>query len=140
MQNYKNNNQIQPTMDFRNKYAVLTIRTLFGLALTALGAFGLFMAPPTEGMSPAMLAALQGMSALGIAKVIPFVELIAGLITVTGFLPALGALLFVPITVGILAVHIAKEPSTIVPGIVFAAMNAYLGYVYWDKYKPLFKK
>ncbi len=127
-------------MDFRNKYFVITIRTLFGLALTALGAFGLFMTPPTDGMTPAMAAALEGMNALGITKVISFFELIAGLITVTGFLPALGALLFVPITVGILAVHIAKEPSTILPGIIVAAMNAYLGYVYWDKYKPLFMK
>lgn len=140
MQNYKNKNKIQQVMNFRNKYLVITIRTLFGLALTGLGVFGLFMAPPTEQMTPAMAAALEGMNALGIVKVIPFFELVAGLITVTGFLPALGALLFVPITVGILAVHIAKEPSTIVPGIVFAAMNAYLGYVYWDKYKPLFKK
>ena len=127
-------------MDFRNKYLVITVRSLFGLALTLLGVMGLFMAPPTEGMTPAMAAALEGMNALGIVKLLAGVELIAGLFILTGFLPAFGTVLFTPITVGILAVHIAKEPSTIVPGIVFALMNAYLGYVYWNQYKPMFLK
>ncbi len=127
-------------MDFRNKYLVITIRTVFGLALLALGVLGLFMTPPTEGMTPPMLAALAGMEALGIAKLIAVVEIVAGLFIVSGFLPAFGTLLFTPITVGILAVHIAKEPSTIVPGLVFALINAYLGYVYWHQYKPLFMK
>ena len=127
-------------MDFRNKYLVITVRSLFGLALTLLGVMGLFMAPPTEGMTPAMAAALEGMNALGIVKLLAVIELIAGLFIVTGFLPAFGTVLFTPITVGILAVHIAKEPSTIVPGFVFALMNAYLGYAYWNQYKPMFLK
>ncbi len=127
-------------MDLRNKYLIITVRSLFGLALVLLGIMGLFMAPPTEGMTPAMAAALQGMNDLGITKLLAVIELVAGLFILTGFLPAFGTLLFTPITVGILAVHIAKEPSTIVPGVVVAAMNAYLGYVYWDKYKPLFMK
>lgn len=127
-------------MDFRNKYLVITIRSLFGLALIAFGAMGLFMQPPTEGMTPAMAAALQGMNDLGITKLIMVIELVAGLLIITGFLPAFGALLFAPIAVGILAVHIAKEPSTIVPGLVIALLNAYLGYAYWDKYKAIFTK
>ncbi|MEK6867994.1 MAG: hypothetical protein AABX98_04175 [Nanoarchaeota archaeon] len=127
-------------MDFRNKYLVITLRSLFGLALIALGVLGLFMDPPTEGMTPAMLAALQGMDALGIAKLIAVIELAAGLMLVTGFLPAFGVLLFVPIEVGILAVHIAKELNTILPGLIFGLITAYFGYVYWDKYKALFTK
>ncbi len=127
-------------MDFRNKYLVITIRTLFGLALLALGVMGLFLQMPTEGLTPAMAAALQGMNDLGITKLLAVIEIIAGLLIVTGFLPAFGVLLFTPITVGILAVHIVKEPSTIIPGIIIAFLNAYLGYVYWDKYKALFTK
>ena len=127
-------------MDFRNKYLVITIRSLFGLALIALGAIGLFMQMPTEGLTPAMVAALQGMNDLGITKLIAVIELVAGLMLITGLLPAFGALLFAPITVGILAVHIVKEPSTIVPGIIIALLNAYLGYAYWDKYKAIFTK
>ena len=127
-------------MNFRNKYLVITIRSLFGLALTLLGVMGLFMAVPTEGMTPAMAAALEGMNALGIVKLLAVIELIAGLFIITGFLPAFGTLLFTPITLGILAVHITKEPSTILPGIIVAVMNAYLGYAYWDKYKGIFSR
>ena len=127
-------------MNFRNKYLVITIRSLFGLALIALGIMGLFLQMPTEGLTPAMAAAVQGMSDLGIVKLIAAIELFAGLIIITGFLPAFGALLFAPITVGILVVHIAKEPSTIIPGLIIALLNAYFGYVYWDKYKAIFIK
>ncbi len=127
-------------MDFRNKYLVITIRSLFGLALIALGIMGLFLQMPTEGLTPAMAAAVQGMNDLGIVKLIAVIELFSGIIIITGFLPAFGALLFTPITVGILAVHIVKEPSTILPGLIIALLNAYLGYAYWDKYKAIFTK
>ena len=66
-------------MDFRNKYLIITVRSLFGLALTALGVLGLFMAMPTEGLSPAMAAALQGMNDLGITKLLAAIELVSGL-------------------------------------------------------------
>ena len=125
-------------MNFRNKYLVITIRSLFGLALIALGIMGLFLQMPTEGLTPAMAAAVQGMSDLGIVKLIAAIELVAGFMLITGLLPAFGALLFAPITVGILAVHIVKEPSTILPGIIIALLNAYLGYAYWEKYKAIF--
>ena len=140
MQNYKKKLDIQKNMDFRNKYLVITLRSLFGLALIALGIMGLFLQMPTEGLTPAMAAAVQGMSDLGIAKLIAIIELVAGFLLITGLLPAFGALLFAPITVGILAVHIAKEPSTIIPGLIIALLNAYFGYVYWDKYKAIFTK
>lgn len=103
-------------MNFRHRYAVLTIRSLFGLALLAMGIMGLFMTPPTEGLSPAAAAAIRAMGDLGITQFIAIVEIIAGLLLITGFLPALGALLAAPITVGILVFHIVREPSTILPG------------------------
>jgi uncharacterized membrane protein YphA (DoxX/SURF4 family) len=127
-------------MDFRNKYLLLTLRTLFGLMLLLMGGMGLFMAPPTEGLSEASAAALQGLDSLGIGKFIAVVEIIAGLLIITGFLPALGAVLVAPITVGIIVFHAVREPATIVAGIVFALFNIYLAYAYWDKFKPLFQR
>src|SRR3989338_10626013 len=120
MQKYKKTTSLHYCMDFRNKYLVITIRSIFGLALIALGIMGLFLQMPTEGLTPAMAAAVQGMSDLGIAKLIAIIELVAGFLLITGLLPAFGALLFAPITVGILSVHIAKEPSTIIPGLIIA--------------------
>ena len=125
-------------MELRNKYLLITLRTIFGLALVAFGVMGLFFNPPTEGLTPATAAALQGLDALGVAQLIALAELIAGLLIITGFLPALGALLVAPITVGIIVFHLMREPSTIVPGIIFSALNLYFGYVYWEKYKSLF--
>lgn len=127
-------------MDFRNKYLVLTLRSLFGLALIAIGGMGLFVAPPTEGITPAAAAAIQGLENLGVGKFIAVIEIIAGLLTITGFLPALGVLLAAPISVGIIVFHIVREPATILPGVIFALLNIYLGYVYWDTYKPMFKR
>jgi putative oxidoreductase len=127
-------------MNFKNKYLLITLRTLFGLALIAIGVMGLFMDPPTEGMSEAGAAALAGIEALGLVQLIAVVEIIAGLFIVTGFLPAFGALLSAPIIVVMVAFHAVKEPSTIVPSLVFALLNAYMGYAYWDKYKAIFKR
>ncbi len=125
-------------MNTRNKYLLITLRGIFGLALIAFGVLGLFFNPPTEGLTPATAAALQGIAALGYAQLIALTELIAGLLIITGFLPALGALLVAPVTVGIIVFHLMREPSTIIPGIIFAALNLYFGYVYWEKYEALF--
>ena len=127
-------------MDFRNRYAVLTIRSLFGLALIGIGIMGLFVPPPTEGITPAAAAAIRAMGDLGIGQLIAIAEIAAGLLLITGLFPALGALLAAPITVGIIVFHIVREPATILPGIIFALLNIYLGYAYWDKYKAMFQR
>lgn len=127
-------------MNFKNKYLVISLRTLFGLALIAVGVMGFFVEPPADQLTEKGAAAIAGLEALGIAKFILIVEILAGLMLVTGFLPALGAILAAPIVVGIVMYHIVQEPSSIVPGLVFAVLNAYLGYAYWDKYKAIFKR
>ena len=128
-------------MDFKNKYLVITLRSLLGLALVACGIMGLIMGPPpAEMLSEAGAASFAGMQALGILKVIAVVEIIAGLMLLSGRMPALGAILAAPIIVVMVVYHIAKEPATIVPSLVLALLNAYMGYVYWAKFKPLFTK
>lgn len=127
-------------MNFRNKYAIITIRSLLGLALIALGLMGLFMGVPKDQLSEAGAASIQGLEALGIIKLIAVVELVAGVLLITGYAPAFGNLLFAPIVVAINAYHIAKEPSSMAGGVIFGLLTAYLGYAYWDQYKPLFER
>lgn len=127
-------------MNFRNKYLLIAIRTLFGLALIAIGVMGFFVEPPADQLTEKGAAALAGLEALGVSKFILIVEIFAGLLLITGFMPAFGAILAAPIVVGINVYHLVQEPSTIVPGLVFALFNAYLGYAYWDKYKAIFKR
>jgi putative oxidoreductase len=128
-------------MDFKNKYLVITLRSLLGLALVASGILGLFMgSPPAEMLTAPAAAAFAGMEALGVLKVIALMELVSGLMLLSGQMPALGAILAAPIIVVMVVYHIAREPATIVPSLVLALLNAYMGYVYWPKYKPLFHK
>lgn len=125
-------------MDFKNKYLVIVLRSLLGLAFVAVGIMGLFIGLPKDGVSQAGLASFQGMDALGITKLIAVVELVAGLLIVTNYRPALGAVLVAPIIVSMLAYHVMHEPATIAPSFILGLLDAYLGYAYWDKYKALF--
>lgn len=127
-------------MNFRNKYLLISIRTLFGLALIAVGVMGFIFEPPADQLTEKGAAALAGIEALGISKFILIVEIFAGLLLTTGFLPAFGAILSAPIVTGIVVYHLVQEPSTIIPGLILAFLNAYLGYAYWDKYKAIFKR
>lgn len=131
-------------MDFRNKYAIHTTRTLFALFLLFAGISGLYFilsGAQMPEMSPNAMIAFAGFSVTGIIYVAKATEIIAGLLLLANFRPALGNLLIAPITVGILVYDIALGQSeTYVMVALMVALNAYLGYVYWDKYKAVFTK
>jgi uncharacterized membrane protein YphA (DoxX/SURF4 family) len=125
-------------MNLRNRYLVLTLRTLFGLALILMGVMGLIMDPqPRNELETAMFA---GFDALGITYVITAVTLLAGILIISGCLPALGLVLYAPVLVGIWAYHIAHDLATIVPGLIVTIFFAYLVYVYWEKYSGLLSR
>lgn len=125
-------------MNFRHKYLVVTLRTLFGLMLLWSGIAGLFLELPTEGIAQPMLDAFIGLQANGIMQLIKVTEIIAGLLFVTGLLPALAAILTAPIGIGMIVFFVFVDPKSLPVGVIFSLINAYFGYVYWDKYKALF--
>lgn len=125
-------------MNFRNKYLVITLRTLFGLMLLYSGIAGLFLPLPTEGIAQNMLDSFIALKANGIMQMIKVTEIIAGLLFVTGLLPALGAILTAPIGIGMIVFFAFIDPKSLPVGVIFSLINAYFGYVYWDKYKTLF--
>ena len=127
-------------MNFRNKYLANTIRILFGLMLALTGAMGLFMPLPAEASAQFPQAALDATNSLvdmGLWQFIKGTELIIGLMILFNFLPAVGAVITAPIGLGIIAWCYALG-LPLVAGIIFSALNGYLGYLYWDKYKPMF--
>jgi len=127
-------------MNFRNRYLIITIRTLFGLMLIFSGVMGFLAGSSMEGVPPEMAEATNVLLKTGIFQMIKVTEIVAGLMLVTGFLPALAAIFVAPIAVGIVVVNSMIAPSMVISGIIVCLLNAYLGYAYWDKYKALFKR
>jgi uncharacterized membrane protein YphA (DoxX/SURF4 family) len=105
------------------------------------GVSGLLMSNQSlEGIPEPMIETMQMLKSTGIFYMIKITELIAGLMLVTGILPALAAIFLAPIAIGIIVVNANVAPEYVISGVIVCLLNAYLGYVYWDKYKALFKK
>lgn len=128
-------------MNFRHKYAVLTVRVLLGLLLLLSGVSG-FMTGfgGFNGVPADMLDVTKMLWSAGIFELAKTTEIVVGAMLLIGFLPALAALLLAPLSVGILVFHAFAAPQYAVPAIIVALLNAYLGYAYWDKYKGLFSR
>lgn len=135
-------------MDFRNKWAVHTVRTLLALLLLGMGASGLYFVlsgniPEVPGTTEAIEAADAGFTASGITVAAKIVEIIVGLMLLANFRPAFANLLIAPVTVGIMVYDLvlwSHVPLSLIPAYFLLLANIYLGYVYWDKYKQLFTK
>jgi uncharacterized membrane protein YphA (DoxX/SURF4 family) len=127
-------------MDFRNKYLLTTVRVIFGLAMLASGISGLLMGDSMENVPPDMVPFTQALWDSGIFQMIKVTEAVVGLMLITGFLPWLAAIFMAPVAVGIIVVNARLTPSFLFIGIIVAALNIYLGYAYWEKYKGLFKR
>jgi uncharacterized membrane protein YphA (DoxX/SURF4 family) len=87
-----------------------------------------------------MVPALQQFWATGILQMIKVTEVVAGLMLVTGFLPALAAIFLAPICIGVIVFNARMAPNYVISGIVISALTAYIGYVYWDTYRALFRR
>lgn len=132
--------------NFRNKYLVNTVRIFLGLFMIFSGVSGMWMANQDLStidpsmMPPELIPIMQALLDTGIFHMIKITETVAGLMLVANFLPALAAIFLAPVFVGVVVYNVMVAPQNLLFGIVFALLNAYLGYVYWDKYKALFTK
>src|SRR5438477_9240552 len=127
-------------MNFRNRYLVIAVRILLGLIMLASGVSGLVMGNSTQGVPPKMVAFTQVFWASGIFQMVKVTEIVAGFMLLSGIFPALATLFLAPDVVGIVIVNARLMPSFLWIGAIVFLMTAYLGYAYWDKYKPLFTK
>jgi putative oxidoreductase len=127
-------------MDFRNKYLVTTIRILLGLMFLFSGITGFLAGRDAEGIPEPMIAATQTLWDTGIFQMIKTTEIVAGIMLIVGFLPALALLFLAPVCIGIIVVNSMLSPEYLPAGIIVGLLTAYLGYVYWEKYKALFNR
>ena len=130
-------------MDYRNRKLVIAIRVLLGLFLLMSGVTG-FMALGNnlQGIPEPMMPYMKTLVDTKIFHMIKTTEIVAGLMLIIGFLPALATLFVAPLCVGIIVFHLAVAPaiSVVWGGLLVAALTIYLGYAYWDKYKQLFQR
>jgi len=127
-------------MNLRNRYLVITIRTLLGLIMLLSGVSGLMMGTSTENIPPQMVAFSQTFWASGIFQMVKVTEIVAGVMLLFGILPALATLFLAPDVVGIVIVNARLMPSFLWIGAIVLVMTAYLGYAYWEKYKSIFTR
>ena len=127
-------------MNLRNRYFIISIRTLLGLVMLASGISGLLMGNSTQGVPPQMVAFTQVFWASGIFQMVKVTEIVAGFMLMCGIFPALATLFLAPDVVGIVIVNARLMPSFLWLGAIVFAMTAYLGYAYWDKYEQLFSR
>lgn len=128
-------------MNLRNKKAVITVRIILGLFLVFSGVSGLMAGTSAmQGVPEPMIRASQNLWEVGLFQMIKVTEILAGLMLVTGFLPALAAIFVAPIAVGVIVFNSQIAPAFVPSGIILGLLTAYLGYAYWDKYAPLFKR
>ena len=127
-------------MNFKNKYLLTTIRILFGLFLLFSGVSGYLSGDSMQGIPEPMIESLQALKTSGLFHMIKVTEIVAGLMLIFNFLPALAAIFIGPIAVGIVIFNAMLTPQYLISGAIVGLPNAYLGYVYWDKYKALFTR
>jgi len=127
-------------MNLRNKYLLNTIRTILGLFFIFSGVSGLLAGQSMQGIPAPMVDMMKNLWASGIFQMIKVTEIVAGLMLVFNLLPALGAIFLVPIGVGIVVFNAMVSPQYLIACIIVDVLIAYLGYAYWDKYKPLFER
>jgi putative oxidoreductase len=127
-------------MNFRNRYLVIAIRIVLGLIMLASGISGLLMGNSTKGVPAQMVTFTQVFWASGIFQMVKVTEIVAGFMLLVGILPALATLFLAPDVVGIVVVNARLIPSFLWIGATVFVLTAYLGYAYWDKYKPIFSR
>ncbi len=125
-------------MNLRNRYLVITVRVLLGLIMLASGISGLLMSKSMQGVPPEMVPFTQQFRTSGLFYMVKVTETVAGAMLLIGLLPALAVLFLAPDVVGIMIVNATMMPAFLPVGAVVFVFTAYLGYAYWDKYRPLF--
>ena len=117
-------------------------RIIFGLLMLFFGLNGFFQFMPMGGgeMPEAAMAFFGGVSAITYFLPLKYaVFIFVGLSMLAKKWVPFALILMAPVSVHIVLYHLFVQPETIFPGLVVFLLNFFLGYKYWDSYKPLFK-
>lgn len=127
-------------MNYRNRGLIITVRTLLGIVFVFSGVGGLLTGSDVSNIPEPMASITTALWTAGFFQMIKITELLAGLMLLVGFLPALAAIILAPVGIGIIVVNTMLMPSFLIVAVIISLLLAYLGYAYWDKYRALFER
>ncbi|MGA3172319.1 MAG: hypothetical protein ABSE62_15050 [Chthoniobacteraceae bacterium] len=122
------------------KILLIIARLLLGLAFVVFGLNAFFqfmkMGPMPKGPAGAFIGA---MFQSGYFYAVAVVQIVSGLLLLSGKFVALGLTLLGPVIFNILCYHIFFEPTGIQLGIIVFCLEAFLIWGHRDRFAPLFK-
>lgn len=118
-------------------YNILCV--LFGVGMIVFGANILFNFLPMPKMSPEQQDLFAAFGKIGwLMPLVGLAEILGGLLVLLPKTRAVGALVILPIILGILAHHIHHDPEGIGAGVVFGIIELWILMENWKKYTQLF--
>lgn len=125
------------------KNKILTVLSaIFGLLLIngGLDKFLHYM-PTPEDLNPELIKDFGALVEISwLMPLIAIAEIVGGALLIFPKTRALGALIVLPVMVGVLLTHIFVDSSQIIIAIVIWAILLWILYDNWDRYKPIFKQ
>jgi len=123
------------------KWAVLAVRVLVGLSFTVISG-SYFLMPPREpsGLPENAVKFIGSMVATNYFDVVKVLELLGGLLLLSGRLTPLGLVILVPVTVNIALWDIFMLKLSAPPGgLILLALEAFVMWGYWPYFAPFFQ-
>jgi putative oxidoreductase len=121
------------------KIASIIVRSLMGLLLLFASISFFFDLVPTPKLDGPTKMYNEGLAVVHLMPIVKFIELICGLLFVTGRFVTLAVLLIFPILFNIILFHAIVAPSGLLAGLFLMLGNLFLAYYYRRNYSSLFK-
>ena len=124
----------------KNK-VLFVVCLLFGLLFinSGLNKFFNYM-PMPEDMPESMMNLMAAFKEIGwLMPLVGLTEIVGGVLIIPTKFRALGAIIILPIMIGILLTHIVNEPSGLILAVILFAINIWVIIENREKYYPLIK-
>ncbi len=123
------------------KIAVLIARIILGLVFFVFGLNGFFQFIPVPPMEGDALTFMTGLKVSGyFFPLLKSVEVLGGIILLTGLFLPLGLVILLPITLNIFFFHLCLAPEGLPMAIVMLGLHLFLAWAYRGYYKTLLSK
>ena len=120
------------------KFALIGARVLLGLIFVVFGLNGFFNFIPPPEMNESAGALMGALVATGYFMIIvKLVEVVAGLMILTGKYLPLGLILLAPVSVHILLFHVFLDTAGLGMAIFIIVMQVFLAWAYRDSYSGI---